>query len=187
MTALDRRQPKSPFPVEVDASKHRQSNYLTGYGPDEVTGFTYVTANPGAQTYNPYDGYYHDAYHHLYLSPSIYATFHTNLAGEPDRRGGGAANARPRGPASETALRRREPRERLRPRRPTSVHGQVDQSRRRSRTFPGAGVIPGETTLPDEGSRSLGVALPLRQQGALREPITNGREPGLHGRAQCRA
>ena len=82
MTALDQAASEiAGFPVEVDASDSiAEWTTFAGYGPDEVTGFTYVTANPGAQMYNPYDGYYHDAYHHLYLSPSIYATFHTNLA-----------------------------------------------------------------------------------------------------------
>src|SRR5262245_42539690 len=85
MTALDQAASEiAGFPVEVDASDSiAEWNALTGDDPNSgyrTMGFTYVTTNTSAQMYNPHDGYYDNAYHHLYLSPSIYATFRTNLA-----------------------------------------------------------------------------------------------------------
>lgn len=71
------------FPITVAASDNvAEWNALTGNDPNssyETAGFTYTTSNPDFWIYNPYDGYEYRAYHTLFLSPSIYKTFSTDL------------------------------------------------------------------------------------------------------------
>lgn len=85
MPALDQAASEiAGFPVEVDASDSiSEWNALTGDDPNsayETLGFTYVYANPYSVMFNPLDGKRYNSYHHLYLNPSIYATFQGVLA-----------------------------------------------------------------------------------------------------------
>jgi hypothetical protein len=81
LTALDQAASEiAGFPVAVNASDSiPEWAALTG-DPERVAGFTYLTTNPNFALFNPYDGYYYKAYHAVFLSPSIYATFHSDLA-----------------------------------------------------------------------------------------------------------
>ncbi len=82
LTALDQAASEiAGYPITVVASDSiPEWVALTGYSPDEVGGFTYVTANPNFLMFNPYDGYNYAAYRTVFLNPSIYATFRTDLA-----------------------------------------------------------------------------------------------------------
>ena len=85
LTALDAAASEiAGFPVTVAASDNiTEWNTLTGNDSNseyEVAGFTYVYASPSALLFKPYDGGYYSAYHTVFLNPTIYTAFHTNLA-----------------------------------------------------------------------------------------------------------
>ena len=70
------------FPVGVDASDNvYEWNLITGGAdPYNVTGFNYTFALPGTMMYDPYDGKFYYVYHQVFLSPVVYAIFHTELS-----------------------------------------------------------------------------------------------------------
>jgi hypothetical protein len=90
LTALDQAASEiAGFPVTVAASDNiTEWNTLTGNDPNseyEVAGFTYVFASPSALLFNPSDGGYYSAYHTVFLNPTIYTAFRTNLVqADPD-------------------------------------------------------------------------------------------------------
>ena len=69
------------FPVTVNASDSVDEwNALLDGDGEYVAGFTFVYALPSTLLYNRWDGHYYSAYHDVFLRPSIYATFHTDMA-----------------------------------------------------------------------------------------------------------
>jgi hypothetical protein len=80
LTALDQAASEiAGFPVTVVASDSIPE-WAALTGSDDVGGFTYLTSNPDFHLFNPHDGGYYAAYHAVFLSPSIYETFRTDLA-----------------------------------------------------------------------------------------------------------
>jgi hypothetical protein len=66
------------FPLAVDTSDNlAEWNAILGNPPYEVSGFTSIMALPGSLIYDPYDGYLYPLYHTIWMSPSVYTTFHS--------------------------------------------------------------------------------------------------------------
>jgi hypothetical protein len=84
LTALDQAASEiAGVPITVVASDSiPEWAALTGTDGGEVGGFTFLTADPNAVLFNPYDGQYYYAYNTLFLSPPVYEAFRTDLASE---------------------------------------------------------------------------------------------------------